>query len=414
MNVTRTLVANALLALLCSTVTAIAAGAQSPPSTISFDALPRAQRDTQSPPRPKKRVDTVRVVRVDTVRLTRVDTVKVAPAHAATPAAPAAPAAPKVAAPAFAPSSVSGLLQVMLLGGDGALRSTYRIRRAEVKVTSDLGRRIQAIIMVDVAKALALSTTGTQTSVSQNSRVLQDAFVVVPIGRVQLEAGQQRLPLGYEGAMSASSLETIERALMESDKSRGASFGDVRDLGVAARGSWQSLDYRAGVFNGSGETMNDVDKNVDKALVGQLAWRIPVVKGLRVGASAATSGKAKGDKPARDRVGADLKYARGRALLQSEVMVGRDGQLTRQGMYILGGVNVLRSVKVVARFDGWDPDSKREGSPADVTERDYLAGFTLFPPATRLKLHLAVVRKTYSHDITPAATLVLTQLQASW
>ena len=109
-----------------------------------------------------------------------------------------------------------------------------------------------------------------------------------------------------------------------------------------------------------------------------------------------------------------MRYARGRALLQSEVMVGRDGMVTRQGMYALGGVSVLPSLKLVARFDAWDPDSRNEGAGTDVTERDYLGGFTWLPPATRLKLQLAVVRKTYSHAITPAATLALTQLQASW
>jgi hypothetical protein len=214
--------------------------------------------------------------------------------------------------------------------------------------------------------------------------------------------------------MSASALETVDRALMESDKARGASFGDVRDLGVAAKGKWRWLEYRTGVFNGSGETMNDVDKNVAKAIVGQLALRPSFVKGLRVGSSAVTSGKGTLDKPTRDRVGAELQYVRGRAMVQAEAMHGQDGAITRQGMYALGAFNVLSSLKLTTRFDAWDPDVTKDAAAADVTERDYLAGLTWLPVATRLKLQFAVVHKTYSRAITPSATLALTQLQASW
>src|SRR6185436_17843336 len=99
--------------------------------------------------------------------------------------------------------------------------------------------------------------------------------ISVPLPRVQIDAGQQRVPLGLEGTTSAANLETVERALMESSKGRGASFGDVRDLGVQARGAFHALDYRAGVFNGSGETMNDADKNVDKAAAAMFGWRVP-------------------------------------------------------------------------------------------------------------------------------------------
>jgi len=406
------------------------AGAQEPASTamVSFDALTRSSRPpaaakpvSRPSPTVARRVDTVRVgttdtVRVtktDTVHVTRIDTVVIARQGAATtPAAPAKSAAP--AAPAFAPSSVAGLLQVQLTGGDSALRATYRIRRAEVKVTTDLGRRAQAVVMIDVAKSLSLSTSGATPSVSQSSRVLQDAYLVLPVRVTTIDAGQQRLPLGYEGGMGSSGLETIDRALFESDRARGGALGDVRDLGVAARGSVKRFDYKVGVFNGTGESMNETDRNVGKSVVGQVAVRPAFIKGLRVGASGATSGAAAGDNPVRDRLGADLVYASGPASLQAEVMTGKDGAVSRQGMYVLGGFKPHVAVKLVARFDAFDPNVDREGTPADVTERDYLAGVTWMPPATRLKLHLAVVHRTYSSRITPTNTQLLSQVQAAW
>jgi len=408
---------------------AFASNAAAQATLISFDNLPRANRDSANGtvalakpvaarPRRPARVDTIRIV--DTVRIVRVDTVH-APAPtpaAATPVQPATtPAAPNAPppTPTLTSASIDGLLQVMLTGGDASLKSTYRIRRAEFKVTTELGRKAQAIIMIDLAKALALSTDGLgQWSVSQNSRVLQDAYVTSPVWHTQLDAGQQRLALGLEGSSSASGLETVERALMESSRSRGASFGDVRDLGVAARGSWHALDYKGGVFNGSGETMNDADKNVGKALVAQLGWRVPFIHGLRIGGSGATSGSPTGDKPVRDRAGVDVRYTHGPALLQGELMAGRDANLPRQGMYLLGAYAVVPSLKLVARFDSWDPDLHHEATPADVAERDYLLGFTWLPSATRLKLQFNVVRKGYTHSITPWATMALTQLQASW
>ena len=397
------------------------AGAQSAP--VSFDALPRAAKVDTAPKRaavaPAKRAarvdtvkvtDTVRVVRVDTVRLS-VDSSRLSAVKAESPK----PKAESKAAISFAPSTVSGLLQVQLTGGDAAaLKSTYRVRRAEVKVATDLGRKAQAILMIDVAKALSLSTTGTSTSVTQSSRALQDAILSVPLKGVTFDLGQQRLPLSYEGSHSSSLLETIDRALFESDRARGGALGDVRDLGLAAKGKWHRLDYKAGVFNGSGETMNEIDRNVGKAVVGQLAVRVPGVKGLRLGSSAATSGKAAGDKPTRDRVGADLLFQRGRVHIQSEVMRGQDAAIIRGGTYVLAGYTVVPALKALARFDAWDPNLESESVAADVTERDWLAGLTWLPPATRLKLQFAVVRKTYTRDITPAVTQVLTQLQASW
>jgi hypothetical protein len=421
----RLLIAGAAL-LLCGAV----AQAQSP-AAISFDALPRAQRADTARPRVAPRRGSVAALRDSIARLNRLlatpravvgtpvrDSLWIiqTPLEGSPVEPVPAPATAKPAGtqPAFAAPVVSGLLHLLLSGGDSALRSTYRIRRAEVKLVSDLGRRVQATIMIDVSKALALGTSATQTTVTQSSRALQDAFLSVPAGTIQIDAGQLRLPLGYEGSHSSSTLETVDRALMESDRARGASFGDVRDVGVAGKGKWRWIEYRAGLFNGSGESMNETDRNAGKAVVGQLALRPAGIRGLRVGTSGATSGAAAGDKPARDRLGVDLVWVRGSAHVQAEAMRGQDGAIRRGGLYALSGISVRPNIKLVARFDAWDPNTQSESNVADVTERDYLAGVTWLPTATRLKVQGAVVRKTYSSSITPSATLALIQFQASW
>ena len=414
-------------------IVALGSGAVAQTAPIDFDGLPRkqqpakpaadtgttklrrqiaAQRDSIARLRQlAKTVPASPVLKVDTVYVepqpvVRVDTVKIPTAPATSPT----PAPAAVVAPTFTPS---GLTQVMLSGGDAA-RTTYRIRRVELKVTADLGNHAQAVLMVDAAKSLALNTSGAQPAVNQSSRMLQDAFISMPVRRMTIDAGQQRLPLGYEGSMGASGLETVERALMESDKPRGASFGDVRDAGVSVRRGWSSLDYKLGVFNGSGESMNDVDKQVAKAVVGQLAFHPKFLPGFRIGASGTTSGSAAGDNPTRDRVGADARFLRGPVAVQVEAMTGQDAATRRLGRYALATYAPRPRVKLVARVDSWDPDRASDSTAATVAEHDYLGGFTWLPAGTRLKLQLNVVRKTYVAGLLPSSTLVLSQLQASW
>ena len=137
------------------------------------------------------------------------------------------------------------------------------------------------------------------------------------------------------------------------------------------------------------------------------------MKGLRVGVSGVTSGQAAGDKPTRDRVGADVIFLRGPLHLQAEAMVGQDAAIRRAGMYVLAGWTI-NAVKFVTRFDAWDPHTRAESTGADVIERDYLAGLTWVIPASRLKLQTAVVRKTWTRDVSAPVTQALTQLQASW
>ena len=353
------------------------------------------------------RIDTART---DTVRAARADTVRPAPAPPAPVVVKAAPAA----AVTFAPPIFTGLLQVWAFGGDAAYRSTVRIRRAEVKLVSDLGRRARATVVFDIAKSLALSASGTQVSVSQSSRALQDGFISMPLRRVQIDAGQQKVPLGYEGMQSSSALESAERPLMFSDRARGGTFGDIRDLGVVARGTVKWIEYHAGVFNGSGENQNEVDKNVGKSAIARLAFKPRLLRGVQLGASGASSGAATVDKPTRDRVGAEVVYRYRALLLQSEAMRGQDGTLTRAGGYILTAFGITPRVRVHARADAWDPDVRSEGSAAAATERDYLAGATWMPAATRLKLQFVAVRKTYTRDIVPAATQAIITMQASW
>jgi len=376
------------------------------------DTIKVTRKPVAAPVVPRKDTAIITPARVDSARA---DSAR--PAPQPVPQAAPQPAVVKAAAPAavtFTPPLFTGLLQVWAFGGDYGYRSTVRIRRAEVKLVSDLGRRARATVVFDIAKSLALSASGTQVSVSQSSRALQDGFISLPLRRVQIDAGQQKVPLGYEGMLSSSALESAERPLMFSDRARGGTFGDIRDLGIVARSSLSWIEYHAGVFNGSGENQNEVDKNVGKSAIVRVALKPRLLRGLQFGASGATSGAATADKPTRDRVGAELIYRYHALLLQSEAMRGQDGTITRRGGYFLAAFGLNPRLRLHARADAWDPDASSESAAVAATERDYLSGVTWMPAATRLKLQFVAVRKTYTRNIVPAATQAIITMQASW
>ena len=138
-----------------------------------------------------------------------------------------------------------------------------------------------------------------------------------------IELGQQRVPFGYEGVLSASKLDTLERALYMSDRGRAGGYGDVRDLGVIARGQLAHgvVEYTGGVFNGLGESMNEVDRNGQKAFAGRIVVH-PAIRGLQFGGSIARGAFQSTDATRRDRAGVELLFARGLVQLQVGAGVG--------------------------------------------------------------------------------------------
>jgi phosphate-selective porin O/P len=314
--------------------------------------------------------------------------------------------------------SIGGLFQLWAVAGNDGYRNSFRLRRAEIKGTQELGAHTKAVVMVDVAKTLALSSSATPTTgqaVTQSSRALQDAYVTSTLGIIRVDAGQQKLPLGLEGQQSSGSLESVERAMFASDRTRGGTYGDIRDLGIQLRSSLHTLlDLQLGVFNGSGESQNDVDKNVAKAVAGRAVVHVPFANTLQVGASGVSAGASTADKPRRDRGAVELTFERGGVMLRSEAVSGWDGVTRRHGLYALGRYALNRGLSVHARFDAWDPDVSDESTAATAVERDYLAGASWQPPGTKARVQFAAVRKTFSSQRSPSLTQFVTNIQAAW
>src|SRR5205814_7470015 len=103
-------------------------------------------------------------------------------------------------------------------------------------------------------------------SVDERSRILQDAALTYFVNRqLQLDVGQQIVPLSYEGKIPSSEVETIERVLFISERSRAVGLGDVRDVGASANGNVSFVEYHLGVFNEAGDGAGTTDLNDQKA-----------------------------------------------------------------------------------------------------------------------------------------------------
>lgn len=366
-----------------------------------------------------------------TVMREQQDKIKALELRATGPAAAAAPAKAVPPPPAITVETggiklkVSGLVQGWYSAANTGVVDTFRLRRTELKFSGDMSPRVKWTLMVDPSKTLSLSTTSgsmggqnvvTGASVSQSGRMLQDAFVSLnwrPYFSV--EVGQQKVPLSMEGVQSSGKLDIIERALFMSDKSRGAGYGDVRDLGVMVRGKvlGGQVEYAGGVFNGLGENFNDIDKNEQKTAVMRVIAKPSFIKGLQFGGSVARDRFQVANPTGRERQGLELAYARGIVGIKGELMMGRDAAITRRGGYGQASVRVRKAMTAVFRFDTWDPDTRGEATAATVTERDWLGGVTYTLGNSGVWLQANYIRKTFG-GLIKSRDVFTTNVQTAW
>jgi hypothetical protein len=319
-----------------------------------------------------------------------------------------------------------GLLQVWYAQGDGGFQNTFRIRRAELKLSGDVSSRARWAITVDPARLLSTTSTTadvngtsfvTGTTVNQSSRILVDAYLGFALpSQLELDVGQLKIPVGLEGGIqSPAVLETVERALYTSDRARGGIYGDSRDIGVLLRGpAARDVDYAIGYFNGVGESQNDTDHNRAKAVAGRLAARLPVLPALSLGVSGALSTRSSPDSLIRQRAGAEVRLIAGPVLVKTEYMSGRDGDRAGAGWYAHLGYSPTTHLNLIVRQDVFDPDLHAESTVLNARERDWIAGFTYDMPALNVRFQMNYLRKLLSPSIAPGRNLLLTNLQAAW
>jgi phosphate-selective porin OprO and OprP len=248
-----------------------------------------------------------------------------------------------------------------------------------------------------------------QTDFATSPKIV-DALVELKLADyLNLTIGQQVIPFSLNNITSNTKLELADRVqsveALASRKSDILSDNNGRDIGIAASGSLMKvndlnlIDYRIGIFNGSG--INKADLNEDKDVIGRLVFH--PVKGLEIGGStyygfapdSATfysnnSSIKDKDKLAakyfgvRERYGIELSYEYKFVNLKAEYISGKDGSISKAGYYVQLAAFVLPGkLQLVGRYDSYDKDKDKE----DNISTNYTGGINLiFNPNILLQI----------------------------
>jgi hypothetical protein len=216
-----------------------------------------------------------------------------------------------------------------------------------------------------------------------------------------LTAGQFKIPFSMENLTSSNKLEMIDRSqVVEALVARSKDVignQNGRDIGIQVAGTFLKIkdlpviEYRLGVFNGSGINVADTANNA-KDIAGRLI--ITPLKGLSFG-GAFYKGIDKAIKPdvpgksqTRDRFGFEISYVVSRVSLKGEYIAGKDGKTSRSGWYIQTGYFVIpQKLQVLGKYDTYDPNT----STANNISTNYVFGLNFnFTSWSRLQAFYTV------------------------
>lgn len=186
-----------------------------------------------------------------------------------------------------------------------------------------------------------------------------------------ITAGQFKIPFSMENLTSSNKLEMIDRSqVVEALVARSKDVignQNGRDIGVQIGGTFLKskglpvVEYRIGVFNGSGINVADTANN-SKDISGRLI--LSPVKGLSFGGDfykgldKAIKPDVAGKSQDRNRVGFEASYVTGKISLRGEYINGKDGKAKRSGYYAQAGYYVIPlKLQVLAKYDVYDPNT---------------------------------------------------------
>jgi hypothetical protein len=126
------------------------------------------------------------------------------------------------------------------------------------------------------------------------------------------------------------------------------------------------IEYRLGVFNGSGINVADTANN-EKDVTGRLIFT--PVKGFSFGGGF-YSGLDKSIKPdvagksqTRNRFGGEVNYSVSRFSLKGEYIAGKDGKIKRTGWYAQAGYFVIpQKLQVLGKYDVYDSNTSNSNN----------------------------------------------------
>lgn len=303
---------------------------------------------------------------------------------------------------------ISGYVQTMYTWSED--ESTFQIRRARITLKGDIYKSYADYAMqVDFA----------------NSVKLIDAYVrLTPWRQLNLQAGSFRPPFSIENVYyGASSMETIDYPQVVK---KMTTIGDItgisasgRDIGVQLSGGFfnkrgfNTLEYRIGVFNGSG--INTKNSNRSKDLAGLIS--VKPIRDLSIIASGYYGDwrpQPSGNEEARDykrqRWAAGFIYDDGKFFARGEYIQGITGGIETgydetadmpirrsfksDGAYVTFGVWFYDKIAPLVRVEYYtqDMDARKQ-----TTEPYYTVGFD-YRPWKYLRFQVNYTLKTFCND----------------
>lgn len=298
---------------------------------------------------------------------------------------------------------IGGLMQMkyngMINKGPNNTNPNFSIPVSEFRFTGKLQDHITYMASINAHRATS---------------VLGDAYVstdIVPHHTFYL--GQTRTPIGYEGTLSPSAVDTVERAQI------ARNFSNTRDIGLKAVGNWKYFDYYLGAYNGSGE--NGADLNRDMAFGGWLVAK-PLANMPKLGSLDIGGGYYDGNSDSKATTTSNLKKSQHTYGLYGNYKFkrfGLKGEYARRnitqdlkptkaasGWYITNTFDLTKKVQLLAKFDTFiDPSS----SIFTKRSNEYTLGSNYFFKGNNVKLQLNGVYITNQGGKNAARLGVLTQ-----
>ncbi len=270
----------------------------------------------------------------------------------------------------FGSVKLNGLLQGWYQHDEGAdPKGTFRLRRAEVKLSGEVTPEVTwwlmfdpATVREDDARTAGIDEENFVTSVGRKS-ILQDfAIRLKPHETLALDIGQYKIPFGMEGLRSSARLDFIDRAAVATR----FQWADARDIGATLYGDFRLGDVNVqpaiGVYNGEGQ--NRLDANDHQMIVARLA--VSPVNGLHLG-MAHVNNKAGADEVKSEHTGFEAKYATDRFSVYGEYAFGESEGRDRETYYVAATYSVMDDLQLAARFDRFDPDTDQAGNAGTET-----------------------------------------------
>lgn len=227
--------------------------------------------------------------------------------------------------------------------------NTFRLRRAEIKLSGKVTKDWGYEVMIDPTKNPTVTA-------GSDGKVIQD-FGITYLGLAghQFTLGQKKIAITEEGLRSSSEIDFIERSRI------ARIIGDQRQMGLFYKGDYGSMfGAQASITSG---LPSNVDGTSDRLFY---AGRFDVkpAKGMTVGVSGGTGNQGTAALK-RDRLGAHFRWDGTETLplmLRAEYGMATDGQtngteIDREGFYASALYTFAKKYRVGVRYEEYDPNN---------------------------------------------------------